>query len=93
MAKIHGFTCDRCGQFYDKNRRKNPKDKTGYNVVGMAFVNTAKQLNRYDLCDTCIEELQEWMARPEAYVVGEDAKPVITDDYAIPDEVRTDSEE
>ena len=61
MAKLHGFRCDRCGAEYDKNRSKNDRDKTGYNVIGFAFVNTAKQLDRYDLCDKCISELQEWI--------------------------------
>lgn len=64
MAKLHGFRCDRCGAEYDKNKSKNPTDKTGYNVIGFAFVNTAKQLDRYDLCDMCIKELQEWLDRP-----------------------------
>lgn len=61
MAKLHGFRCDRCGAEYDKNRSKNDRDKTGYNVIGFAFVNTAKQLDRYDLCDDCINKLQLWI--------------------------------
>lgn len=64
MAKLHGFRCDRCGEEYPKNKSKNPNDKTGYNVIGFGFINTAKQIDRYDLCDGCIADLQRWMANP-----------------------------
>lgn len=74
MARLHGFRCDRCGEEYDKNRRKNPRDATGFNVIGFAFVNTAKQLDRYDLCDQCLEELQRWVAKPETCVVNPDER-------------------
>lgn len=71
MAKLHGFRCDRCGEEYPKNKSKNPNDKTGYNVIGFGFINTAKQIDRYDLCDLCIAELQKWIANPIASVVME----------------------
>ena len=91
MAKLHGFQCDRCGAYYEKNKRKNPNDKTGYNVIGFGFVNTAKQIDRYDLCDDCIAELQMWMDKPECYVVepAESAFGVVVG----PDDSEEDGEE
>lgn len=89
--KLRGFRCDRCGEEYDKNRLKNPEDKTGFNVIGFAFVNTAKQIQRYDLCDPCIAELQAWVNNPEMYVAG--PEELLVDTVGEPDMGENEEEE
>lgn len=69
MAKLYGFRCDRCGDEYPKNSVKNPRDTTGFHTIGFAFVNTAKQVDRYDLCDKCLKELMFWAGNPGTMVI------------------------
>lgn len=75
MARLHGFQCDRCGCTYDKNRSKDIglDHETKYNLIGIALVNTAKQLRRVDLCDECLNEVQEWLNNPFLYVTSDES--------------------
>lgn len=60
--KLSGFKCDRCGMNFDKNTTKNSE---GHTLVGMAIVDLKLHLDRYDLCDRCMESLFDWFNKPE----------------------------
>ena len=49
--------CDRCGNYYDDNRRKRIM---GFSVIGIKIITQGPYKNM-DLCDICVDELYDFL--------------------------------
>lgn len=65
---MNAHKCDRCGKYYDKNKRFSAEYDNGPYVVGVRA--RCKNSNgtysndiAYDLCDDCIMEFYKWLHR------------------------------
>lgn len=55
------YKCDRCGEFYDKNKKVKSKGRVpGENVTGIVTTRGVKN-KRFDLCDDCITAFKDFM--------------------------------
>ena len=55
------FKCDRCGGFYDKQKKDALYLVGKFNYINKD-VATSGTYNYIDLCDSCLAELDNWMA-------------------------------
>lgn len=60
--KLNRFQCDRCGKKYDANKTFDITMGEKHRLVGVGLLNVNKNIHRFDLCDECLDELQEWLS-------------------------------
>lgn len=72
MARLPKYECDRCGARYDKNHAKDVYGHLEHNLIGLSLVNTDRHLLRFDLCDDCLKDVQEWLKNPQKESTDED---------------------
>ena len=53
--------CDKCGKFYEKNTVKWEDYGTRGVACGFTINGSCTTMITYDLCDSCVEELKEFM--------------------------------
>lgn len=50
--------CDRCGKYYDQNKKYLLGRE---HVIGIRFESPNKYNDRIDLCDECLEKIEEFL--------------------------------
>ncbi len=64
------YKCDRCGKFYDKNKKVTTKGRiSGGIITGIVTTSKGDKDEWFDLCDDCIIAFKEFMNGKEVHNV------------------------